>query len=116
MFKLFIFSVLLSAGLSATAETVDVKYHRSVSLDAFTCTDVRESSDVNRICHDKAERYMLIRLKSTYYQYCEIDAATVQNLRNASSKRDYFQTHIRGGGSDGPFDCRSKPIPKKYRG
>lgn len=116
MLRLFIFSALLSMGSAALAETVDVKYHRPVSLDSFTCTDVKESSDVSRICYDKGERYMLIRLKSTYYHYCEIDAATVQGLQGASSKRDFFQTRIRGNGSDGPFDCRTKPIPKKYRG
>lgn len=116
MLKLFIFSVMLSAGFAASAETVNVKYHRAVSLDTFACSDVRESSDVKRICYDKTERYMLIRLNSTYYHYCEIDAATVQGLQSASSKRDFFQARIRGTGSDGPFDCRTKPIPKKYRG
>lgn len=116
MLKQLIISALLSVGFAASAETVDVKYHRAVSLDTFNCTDVRESSDVNRICYDKAERYMIIRLKSTYYHYCEIDAATVQGLQSASSKRDFFQKRIRGTGSDGPFDCRTKPIPKKYRG
>lgn len=116
MLKRIIISALLSVGFAAAAETVDVKYHRLVPLDAFECSDVQEGSDVKRICYDKTERYMLIRLKSTYYHYCEIDAATVQSLRSAGSKRDFFQKRIRGSGSDGPFDCRTKPIPKKYRG
>lgn len=116
MLKILIFSALLSIGHAASAETVDVKYHRAVSLDTFACSNIQEGSDVKRICYDKAERYMLIRLKSTYYHYCEIDAATVQSLQGASSKRDFFQQRIRGSGSDGPFDCRTKPIPKKYRG
>ena len=99
----------------AAAETVQVKYHGAVSLDAFTCSEVRESSDVSRICYDKVERYMVIQLKTTNYHYCEIDASTVQGLLQASSKRQFFQTRIRGSGSDGPFDCRTHPIPKKYR-
>lgn len=97
------------------AETVQVKYHGPVSLDSFACVDVRESSDVTRICHDAAERYMLIRLKATYYHYCEIDSKTVQGLHAAQSKRAYFEARIRGTGSDGPFDCRTHPIPRKYR-
>lgn len=100
---------------AAAAETVQVKYHGAVSLDAFVCSDVRESSDVSRICYDRAERYMVIQLKSTHYHYYEIDAATVQGLLQASSKRQFFQTRVRGSGSDGPFDCRTHPIPKKYR-
>ncbi len=99
----------------ASAETVQVKYHGPVALDSFACVDVRESSDVTRVCHDAAERYMLIRLKATYYHYCEIDAKTMQGLQAAKSKREFFEANIRGTGSDGPFDCRTHPIPKKYR-
>lgn len=102
-------------GQIVKAETVQVKYSGFVSLDAFTCADIKESSDVSRICYDKAERYMLIQLKKTYYHYCEIDAATMDNLQRTSSKRKFFETHIRGSGMDGPFDCRTHPIPKKYR-
>jgi hypothetical protein len=110
-----IFSALVLICQVATAETVQVKYHGVVSLDAFACADVKESSDVSRICYDKAERYMVIRLKTTYYHYCEIDAVTVQGFQGASSKRQFFETRIRGSGADGPFDCRTHPIPKKYR-
>ena len=106
--------LLLACG-PALAETVQVKYHGPVSLDAFVCAEVDERSDVTRICYDVAERYMVIRLRSTYYHYCEIDRGTVQGLRSADSKRQYFETRIKGSGSDGPFDCRTHPIPKKYR-
>ena len=99
----------------ASAETVQVKYHGPVSLGSFACADVKEGSDVSRICYDAAERYMLIRLKATYYHYCAIDAATVRGLQAASSKRQSFEARIRGSGTDGPFDCRTHPIPKKYR-
>lgn len=76
-----IVSALVLLPLIASAETVAVKYHGAVSLDAFACSDVRDDTNVSRICYDRAERYMVIRLKSTYYHYCQIDAATVQGLR-----------------------------------
>ncbi|MGM9489607.1 KTSC domain-containing protein [Ideonella sp. YS5] len=107
--------LLMSLCRLAMAETVEVKYHGPVSLEAFACADVREGSDVSRICYDAADRYMLIRLRSTYYHYCEIDAATVRALQTADSKRQYFEAHVRGSGSDGPFDCRTHPVPKRYR-
>lgn len=110
-----IFLALVLLGHVASAETVQVKYHGAVSLDAFACADVKDGSDVSRICYDKAERYMVIQLKTTYYHYCEIDAATVQSLQGASSKRQFFEARIRGSGADGPFDCRTHPVPKKYR-
>lgn len=113
--RFFTLAALVLACQTATAETVQVKYHGAVSLDAFACADVNENSDVSRICYDKAERYMVIRLKTTYYHYCEIDAATVKGLQGASSKRQFFESRIRGSGGQGPFDCRTHPIPKKYR-
>lgn len=112
--KVLILAALLATGTAASAETVQIKYSGSVSLDSFACMDVNERSDVQRVCYDKAEKYMLIRLKSTYYHYCSIDAATVQGLQSASSKRQFFESRIRGSGSDGPFDCRTHPVPKKY--
>ena len=115
MMRLFMLTTLMLMSQIATAETVQVKYHGVVALDSFACVEVRENSDVSRICYDKAERYMVIRLKATYYHYCEIDSATVQGLQGAGSKRQFFETRIRGSGSDGPFDCRTHPIPKKYR-
>ena len=113
--RLIIFSALALMWQFAMAETVQVKYGGVISLDAFACADVDEGSDVSRICYDKAERYMVIRLKATYYHYCDIDAATVHGLQAARSKRQFFESRIRGSGADGPFDCRTHPVPKKYR-
>ena len=113
--KALILSALVLLCQQVSAETVQVKYHGPVTLDSFVCSEVNEASDVSRICYDKAERYMVLRLKSTYYHYCEIDAATVQALQAAKSKRQFFESRIKGSGSDGPFDCRTHPIPKKYR-
>jgi len=106
---------LVATSLSAGAETVSVKYHGDVPLTSFTCTPVEQGGNVTRVCYDAAERYMVIRLKSTYYHYCEIDAATVRALLAAKPIDTYFGSRIRGTGSDGPFDCRTHPIPTKYR-
>lgn len=114
--RFLIISALAFFSQIAAAETVQVKYHKAISLDSFACTEVRDGSDVSRICYDRAERYMLIRLNTTYYHYCEIDHLTVQGLQTANSKRQFFQSRIRGSGTDGPFDCRRHPIPRKYRG
>lgn len=114
--RFFILSALLWICNIASAETVQVKYNGAVSLDSFLCAEVKENSDVSRVCYDRAERSMLIRLKMTYYQYCELDSATVQGLYGSNSKRQFFETRIRCAGADGPFDCRTHPVPKKYRG
>lgn len=107
--------LLLAVCQLASAETVQVKYHGPVPLDSFACATVKDGGDIARICYDAKERYMIILLKATYYHYCEIDAATVGGLQAAPAKRQYFEARVRGSGSDGPFDCRTHPIPKKYR-
>lgn len=113
--RLIFLSAFLVFGQLASAETVQVKYLGPVALDSFTCSEVNDASDVTRICYDGSEKYMVIRLKQTYYHYCDIDAGTVKGLQTANSKTQYFGSRIRGSGSDGPFDCRTHPIPKKYR-
>lgn len=107
-------AVLLSAALigTAAAETVSVKYRGPVPLDTFKCADIDRSSLVERVCYDAAQQYMVIKLTGTYYHYCEIDAGTVGNLLAAASMGRYFRTHIKGNGTDGPFDCRTHRLPE----
>lgn len=102
---------VLIATTPALSETVQVKYRGPVDLKPFVCTDT-VSSFVNRVCYDKANSYMLILLKSTWYHYCEIDAATVSSLISASSVGRYYNANIKGSGTDGRFDCRTHRIPK----
>lgn len=113
--KLFVFVALALMAQAAAAETVQVWHHGPVPLDTLVCADVNQSSDVSRICYDKAERFMVIRLKSTYCDYCSIDSGTAQALQSAGSKRQFLESRIRGSGSDEPFDCRIHPIPNKYK-
>ena len=99
------------ASAAAFAETVIVKYRGPVDLKPFVCTDTT-SSFVNRVCYDKANAYVLILLKSTWYHYCEIDAGTVDALIKADSVGRYYNANIKGTGQDGPFDCRTHRVPK----
>lgn len=96
---------------TALAESVNVKYHGSVPLDTFQCTDVQRSSLVKRVCYDRINQYLIISLKGVYYHYCEIDRATVEGLLSAESMGRFFSMYIRGNGNDGPFDCRTHKVP-----
>lgn len=95
---------------SLRAETVDVKYRGWVDLKPFICTNT-VSSFVNRVCYDKENTYMLIQLKSSWYHYCEIDAATVAALISAPSVGHYYNASVKGTGKDGRFDCRTHKVP-----
>ena len=123
MGRAMLVTVVLSCfGLSAlpayartpeTGEIICVKYG-PCPLDAssFTCTDTPRSSC--RACYDAAKSFMVIKLKETWYPYCEIDAATVQQLLSAGSAGTFYNDNIRSrpGGAHGPFDCRDHPLPE----
>jgi hypothetical protein len=96
----------------AESETVDVKYRGTVDLKTFECRDTPRSSVIQRVCYDKAQSYMIISLRGTYYQYCELPPATFDDLMGAPSMGQFFNQNIKGSGTDGPFDCRTHRIPR----
>jgi hypothetical protein len=104
--------ILSVAATCASAEAIVVKYYGPLDLTPFTCTDITRSSFVNRTCYDKAKRFMVVQLKSTYYPYCEVSAAIYEAFLAAPSMGKYFNANIKGTGQDGPFDCRTHPSPK----
>jgi hypothetical protein len=101
----------LLMAVPAISETVDVKYRGAVDLKPFVCTDTPRSSFIQRVCYDKAQSYMLISLKGTYYHYCELPASTFDAFMTAPSMGQFYNQKIKGSGSDGPFDCRTHRVP-----
>lgn len=105
-------SVMLAwSGVSVAGEVANVKYRGSVPLDTFTCVHTPDSSVIGRICYDENERYMIVLVRQTYYHYCEVDASTVTAFLSAPSAGKFYNRYIKGTGSDGPFDCRTRRIP-----
>jgi hypothetical protein len=111
---------LFTTSTSAFAECVTVKYRdTAVCLDAFKCTETPRSSFVREICFDAAKSYMLIKLKETWYQYCSVDPASVDDLLKGSPiddkppsiGRNYNKDFRSQGRVHGPFDCRDHPAP-----
>jgi hypothetical protein len=84
-----------------------------LDVSTFTCTDTPRSSFVRRICYDAPKSFMVIKLKETWYPYCEIDAGIVHKLITAESTGSYYNQVIRSrpDGSHGPFDCRDHSMP-----
>jgi hypothetical protein len=98
-------------GVEVHSETVDVKYRGPVDLKTFECRDTNRSSFIQRVCYDKAQSYMVISLKGTYYHYCELPPATLDSLMGAPSMGQFYNQNIKGSGADGPFDCRTHRVP-----
>lgn len=106
----FFAAVLILVSSTAYSETVDVKYRGRLDLKPFQCKDT-VSSFVRRICYDEQQKYMLIDLQGTWYNYCGIDSRTVASLISAESVGRFYNSHIKGTGKDGPFDCRTHRVP-----
>jgi len=101
-------ALLLLATAPVYAEKVHIKYRDDdVDVGKFACSDVTEGKEVRRVCYDKANGYLVMKLQSTYYHYCGIDEGTVNGLLNSASKDDFYHASIKGS-----FDCRSHPAPK----
>jgi KTSC domain-containing protein len=107
-------AMLLALFISAEvhSETVDVKYRGPVELKTFECSDTNRSSFIQRVCYDKAQSYMIIGLRGTYYHYCELPTPTYHALMDAPSMGQFYNQNIKGSGSDGPFDCRTHKVPQ----
>lgn len=106
--RIGLFIVVFAVGWgSAWAETVYVKYRGPVPLDSFNCPPIKSSSFVRRICYDRANSYLIVQLKSTYYHYCDIDSGTVAVWRSAPSLGRFYNQYIKGGA----FDCRGRFVP-----
>ena len=98
-----------------TAETICVRYGPCpLDVTTFTCTETPRSSFIRRVCYDAPKSFMVIKLKETWYPYCEIDAATVQQLLSAGSAGTFYNENIRSrrDSTHGPFDCRDHPLPE----
>jgi KTSC domain len=106
-----IVAILLSS--LAGAEEVCVKYHQCLDIDQFKCETITRSSFINRVCYLEAKRYMIIKLKDTYYHHCSVKSETMMEFLAAPSMGSYYNKNIRSkpDGTHGPFDCRDHPIP-----
>jgi len=106
MIKRTLFGVLLvSVTASAQAERVYVKARGEVDLAPFRCENVR-GPNVNRLCYDAREEYVLVSLKGIWYHFCGVPAATITSWKKAYSKGRYYNDNIRGN-----FDCTVKSAP-----
>ncbi|CAN7354198.1 KTSC domain-containing protein [Mesorhizobium amorphae] len=88
-----------------------MKYRGPVDLAKFECTGELDSGLVKRVCYNAEHSYMLIRLKQTWYHYCEIDHGTVSALLAAGSKGAFYNESIKDAATGGEFGCRDKTVP-----
>jgi hypothetical protein len=100
-------ALLLTAEFGS--ESVDVRGHGTVDLATFECRDTPRSTVIYRACYDPAQASMIVSVKGTYVQYCDLPPATFAGLMAAPSMGQFFKRNF-AGGSDGRHDCRTRRV------
>ena len=108
-------SVAIALALLWTApvvpETVELGDHATIDLAPFACTDTPRSSVVQRVCYDEARRYLLVNVRGSYRDYCELPAATFNAFVAAPSMGQFYTQEIAASAQSGPFHCRADRVP-----
>jgi hypothetical protein len=97
---------LLTAPLGS--ETVDVRDRGTINLATFECRDISRSSLIQRVCYDSTQRTLIVGIKGSYDDYCDLPQQTFDRFMTAPSMGQFFIANIRGSGPDGHYDCRAR--------
>lgn len=87
------------------AQDVEVKYWGTVDLATYECMDT-VSSFVNKVCYDADKSHVVVMLRDTYYAYCKVDQATVDDWLNADSKGRFYNQNVKNSAVNGRFFCK----------
>ena len=100
--------ILLLLTARAGPETIDVRDRGAVDLTTFECRDINRSSLIQRVCYDHAQRTLIVGIKGSYDDYCDLPQQTLDRFMTAPSMGQFFNANIRGSGPDTRYDCRAK--------
>lgn len=103
----------ISIGGARSDDQLCPKYGQCVPASAFECQEITRSSLIHRVCYSAEKQYMIVKLgdKGTDYHYCSIPADVVAAFLAAESMGKFYNQNIKSGKTDGPYDCRTHPIP-----
>lgn len=103
--------LLMMVPLATNAGEICPKYGQCVPEEAFACSDITRSSLVGRVCYSAEKAYLVLKLRETYYHYCDVDPATVANLLSAPSMGSFYLHNIKDSATGGKFTCKGKTLP-----
>jgi KTSC domain len=98
--------LILIPTIEIRPEVVDVESRGSVTLtDNFDCRDIKRSSMIQRVCYQEKERYLIVNIKGTYHQYCDVPVSTYVAFMGAFSMGHYFRKEIESGSNSVRYEC-----------
>ena len=96
-------ALLLTAEFGS--ETVEVGDRGTVDLASFECRDTPRSTLIQRACYDPAQASMIVSVKGTYHQYCDLPPATVRRPDGRAVDGAVFKQNFGGAGRDRRYGC-----------
>ena len=102
-------TVRFASGTRSHAREIHVKYRATpvdISNGYFQEINLKQSSFVNEMFYDGSNEYLLVRLKNTFYHYCEIPAEVINKWITSPSLGGYYNASVKG-----KYDCRVNRMP-----
>jgi hypothetical protein len=90
----------------AHAETVDVQHCGPVSLANFDCEEVESRSFISAICYASEDQNLLIEINEKWFEFCDVEMYSVDKLRAAPSKGQFFNEEIAHHATNNLFKCK----------
>ncbi len=78
----------------------------NINNGRFEYLDTYRSSFIRGAWYDAQNRYMIIKLKSTYYHYCGLPKSVWYKFKMANSYGKFYNGYIKGN-----YDCRHGYVP-----
>ena len=102
--------LVLSMLFTVCASSPSVSPYRATPVDLlgsqFEYQPTTGSSFVDGAWYDRANAYMIIKLDSRYYHYCDLPEEVWASFGRADSFGSFYNTQIKGR-----YDCRSGYVP-----
>ncbi len=88
-----------------TTETVEVAGRGAIDLASFSCSDTPRSTVIRRVCYDREQNHLLVRVGDSYAEYCGLRGATFDAFATAPSMGQFYRTRIATAAGAGLFNC-----------
>jgi hypothetical protein len=115
MIRIIATTLALFWSAPVVTERVDVN-GGPIDLAPFVCTDTPRSTVIQRVCYDSASHHMLVGIRGSYHDYCEVPAATFEAFMTARSLGYHYRQTFAKSDADGPFSCPRAALRQNEKG
>ena len=94
-------------GYCGPSDCIYVRSNGHVAKNHFTCEAICDSLNIDEVCYDSANEYLVVHYDRAYIQYCGVEEDLVNSFINASEKEKFYNRFFRR-----QFNCAATPPPE----